>query len=196
MASGIYIIRNQMNQCVYVGQSVCIEERLIIHKAALRGGYHYNAHLQRAFNKYGEAAFEFRQYLLCPVEKLDDWEKILISICKAVQKSYNIEDGGRSAPFASEETKKKISEAKKGVVTRSGFTLSDEHKKKISIANKGKVRTAEQKESISQTLKDFYAENDNPFLGKKHSEETRKKMSESKKGKKWTLAQYNARGLS
>lgn len=44
----------------------------------------------------------------------------------------------------------------------SGYVLSDEIKKKISIKNKGK---------------------NNPFYGKKHSEESRRKMSESRKGK-------------
>ena len=66
----------------------------------------------------------------------------------------------------SEETKKKISEAKKGK------KLSEEHRKKISESQKGHTSTDETKKKISATLK-----------GHTVSEETRKKISEAKKGK-------------
>jgi hypothetical protein len=111
----------------------------------------------------------------------------------------------------SEETKRKISEIKKG---KNGFKLSEETKRKISEANKGKTRkgvkrgpmSEEQKKKISDKLKnnekvkfitgktyeEIYGvekanelrENLSLFnLGKKLSEETKKKLSEVNKGK-------------
>ena len=74
---------------------------------------------------------------------------------------------GENHPFFgkhhSEETKKKMSEAHKGLTSpRKGVTLSEETKKKMSEAKKCEK---------------------NPFYGKTHSEETRKKISEAKKGR-------------
>ena len=84
----------------------------------------------------------------------------------------------------SEETKAKISASHKGK------KLSNEHKEKMSIAQKnryeknkstllGKKLSNEHKEKISNSLKG----QKNPFYNKKHSEETKAKMSQIKKGK-------------
>lgn len=56
---GIYLIRNTVNGCLYVGQSSAIGNRWLHHKSCLRRGKHGNAYLQRSWDKYGEAAFEF-----------------------------------------------------------------------------------------------------------------------------------------
>jgi hypothetical protein len=63
--------------------------------------------------------------------------------------------GAHKGKKLSDETKKKIGEAKKGNTHMLGKTLSEETKKKLSDARKGKT----------------------------HSDETKKKMSEARKGK-------------
>ena len=81
----------------------------------------------------------------------------------------------------SEETKQKMSEAKKGEKNYLfGKTHSEETRKKLSEAKKGekhymfgKTRSEETRQKISESLK-----------GKTHSEETKQKMSEAKKGEK------------
>ena len=73
----------------------------------------------------------------------------------------------------SEETKQKISESLKGKA------FSEEHKKNISNSKKGTKLSDEHKQKISESIK---GEN-NPFYGKCHSEETRKKLRETN-GKK------------
>jgi len=72
----------------------------------------------------------------------------------------------------SEETKRKLSEAKKGK------THTEETKKKISKIHKGKTISNETKIKISESMK---GEN-NPFYGKKHTPENIIKISESMKG--------------
>jgi hypothetical protein len=73
-----------------------------------------------------------------------------------------------------EEIKKKISEAKKGV------KLSDEHRKKMSEGRKGMKLSDKHRKSISESK---MGEN-NPMFGWEVTEEIRKKISETKKGVK------------
>jgi len=109
--------------------------------------------------------------------------------------------------ITSEETKKKISKAMKGKNNPMygkcgkespmyGKRHTEETKKKISIANsnpsverrqkiskalKGKKKTEAHKQHIRENRADCSGEN-NPFYGKKHTEESKKKMSESSLG--------------
>jgi hypothetical protein len=75
--------------------------------------------------------------------------------------------------LVSDETKKKMSESQKG---HQGYykdkNLSDETKKKMSEAKKGKKFTDEHKRKLSESL-----------LGRKLSEEHKKAMSETKRNK-------------
>lgn len=89
---------------------------------------------------------------------------------------YNLTSGGEGIPHYThtEETKAKISQAKKGV------PFSEKHRKNISKVQTGKKRSNQHKENISKSLK-----------GKKRSKETRRKMSKAiteAKGKK--VGQY------
>lgn len=59
MISGIYVIRHRESGKQYVGSSRDIERRWELHRGSLRRGDHHSILLQRAFNKYGFAAFEF-----------------------------------------------------------------------------------------------------------------------------------------
>lgn len=56
---GIYKIINVKNKKFYIGSSINIEKRKYHHINSLRKDKHFNRHLQRAFNKYGEEWFEF-----------------------------------------------------------------------------------------------------------------------------------------
>ena len=90
-----------------------------------------------------------------------------------------------------EETKKKLSDSHKGKTLSDetknkigekskGRNHTEESKKKISTANKGKNRSEETKQKISEVKKKLYSSGmKHPMLGKHHSEEARKKMSEN-----------------
>jgi group I intron endonuclease len=55
---GVYVIENLMNNKVYIGSSVMrVMKRIEHHVSMLRANKHKNAHLQNAFNKYGETSF-------------------------------------------------------------------------------------------------------------------------------------------
>lgn len=56
---GVYYIKNKINNKIYIGSSKDIYTRKSQHYSELRGNYHANIMLQRAWNKYGEESFEF-----------------------------------------------------------------------------------------------------------------------------------------
>ena len=74
----------------------------------------------------------------------------------------------------SEETKKKISKATKGK------KLTIDHKKKISESNKGKSKTITEKRKNSVIIR---AKARTGISGHKHSEETKRKISEAAQGR-------------
>lgn len=67
---GVYLITCIPTGKRYIGSSVSLEKRWIGHKSALRRLVHENMHLQRSWNKYGEAAFKFDVLEECAPEEL------------------------------------------------------------------------------------------------------------------------------
>jgi hypothetical protein len=83
----------------------------------------------------------------------------------------NKTDGGEGPSNPSIETRKKMSDVKKGKL------LSDEHKRKMREAHKNP--SEEFRKKISYATKG----EKNPMYGKRHSEETKQKISRMRKGK-------------
>jgi group I intron endonuclease len=110
---GIYIIRNLVNDKIYVGSSVNIKKRFNQHKNSLRKNKHHNKYLQKSWNKYKEESFEF-----IVIERHSYPEKILGRENKCIllyNPEYNIIRVNKEGRFIlSEETRKKISESNKG----------------------------------------------------------------------------------
>lgn len=84
---GIYIIINTVNNHRYVGSSVNIKRRLENHRADLRHNNHANAHLQNAWNKYGENSFIFSVLEKCSKDNRFVREQYYVDILKP---EYNI----------------------------------------------------------------------------------------------------------
>jgi len=91
--SGIYKITNLIRGLVYIGSAADIGNRWSSHKKDLKKNIHANSYLQRAWNKYGEEAFEF--VILELVEdknKLIEREQYWMDYYKSYErdKGYNI----------------------------------------------------------------------------------------------------------
>ncbi len=73
---GIYKVTNNINQKVYIGQSVDIYSRWNHHKSCCKNEkcHEYNTPFYRALRKYGEDNFTFEILEQCDIEELDDKE--------------------------------------------------------------------------------------------------------------------------
>lgn len=167
---GIYMIRNKVNDKVYIGQSISIEDRFDSHKRKLNNKTHDSRHLQYAWNKYGEEAFEFEIICECEKNKLNEMEQYFIFCYESYldEFGYNTSLGGQSSPMR-EETKKKIGDSVRG--DKNGFYgkhHTEEQKAKWSSERKG-----ENAPSYGRTGEKH------PFYGKHHTEEAKQKMREA-----------------
>ena len=129
-------------------------------------GYEGNKYFYRAINKHGWGNFEHIVIAKGLSEEEAKWLEVeLIREWDTTNREYgyNITKGGDSNPMDNEESRKKLSETRKGENNPNyGKTLSEKTKQKMSEATKGE---------------------NNPMYGKKHTEESKQKMSETKKGK-------------
>lgn len=139
--TGIYKITNKNNGKVYIGQSVDISHRRSCHEYDLKNNRHKNTYLQHAYNKEPDA-FIFEIICYCKEEDLDELEMFYINKYKATDQEcgYNLDKSARGTGRKSEETKRKMSEVKKGNTAMCGIKLSEEWKKHLSEAQPHKKR--------------------------------------------------------
>lgn len=169
--SGIYCIENIKNNKKYIGQSKNINDRWCKHKNELNHGTHDNDYLQKSWNKYGEENFKFYVLEECPVEELNDRERHYIDFYNTLNREYgyNLKSGGQDKNSLSEEIRNRISESNKKAYLKSSLR----ELRSVDALNQW---------SNPEIKAKILGEN-NGMYGKHHSEETRKKMSEMKKGK-------------
>lgn len=119
---GIYKITCLADQKVYIGLSSDIEKRFKTHLSKLRHNHHVNAHLQGAWNKYGENNFTFEILELCDnQDQLKSKEIEYISLYNSTNHKYgyNITPGGDGVMDNSNHEvgeKKSISTSRRPVV--------------------------------------------------------------------------------
>lgn len=142
-AGGVYQIINMVNGKCYIGSTVGFRHRWICHRGELRAGKHSSHHLQHAWRKYGEDAFEFE--IIEPIARGSYSDKMFDKILRqheqywltAMSPAYNMNPvfysnlGMKHTP----ETKAKMSLSHKG---KPLGPLSTDHRAALSAAMKGK----------------------------------------------------------
>ena len=181
----VYKITNTVNQKSYIGISIYepTQGRIKDHLTG-RG----NRVIANAVKKYGKDAFtyEILEENVFDVF-LPDLEVAYIANFNTVAPDgYNLNSGG-DHPKHSEETRRKMSEARKGK------TPSVETRRKLSEAHKGRIFSEEHRQKLSETAKsrkgiipsaETRQKMSKAQKGRKHSQETRRKMSKAQKGDK------------
>lgn len=95
---GIYMITNDINNKVYIGQSININKRIQEHfwKSTCQKDISYNSALHNAIRKYGREHFYWEILEECDPSILDEREKIYISQYNSISPNgYNILSGGQ-----------------------------------------------------------------------------------------------------
>ena len=193
----IYRITNKINGKPYVGQTrQKLSQRIYGHKSN-KG----KSAIDAAIAKYGWKNFTVEIIEVCPVESLNEKERYWIAkLNSKAPNGYNLTDGGDGLVGCTQETRDKMSLAKKGKKRKphssetrakmsakakgrpssnKGKHLSEETRAKLSASNTGKKHTSETRAKISASNK---GEN-NPNYGKHRSPETKAKISAAEKGK-------------
>ena len=149
--TGVYEIVNIITNERYIGSASRVGKsnslsgfyvRFDKHKLLLKNNKHYNIHLQRAYNKYGENNFNFNVLSICPPEyciKLEQW------FLDNLKPEYNI---------------RKIADSNKGIK----FTA--EHKEKLSKSIKNSLKNKvdnSYRKRIGETLKITKLNKKNPY---------------------------------
>lgn len=192
---GIYRIRNVVYNKCYYGSSKNINKRWLKHINDLTKNKHHNVLLQRSWNKYGQDNFTFEL-----VEECEESELLLIEQKYLDTKpAYNIgvtSSGGDN--ISNNPNKDEIIKNIKQAIINRYSNMSDEDKKflfsrpkdknpnwkggvSVNYCQCGNKITPYNKTCSKCRPRD---ENNNPFYGKKHSEETKKILSEIRMGKK------------
>lgn len=177
----IYWIKNTLNGKFYVGSTVQRYVRWKTHRTKLRAGTHHCAHLQAAWNKYGEASFEFKVIEhVVDVTELQAAEDRWLSQHVGKEHCYN--HGYRSgAPWRGVPSEKHPSFGKR---------LTDDQKQMLREATLEQWKTSDPRtgrkhspETIEKIKAKVHAALSEGRGGKFiPSEETRAKMSASLKG--------------
>lgn len=190
----IYAIINIVDDKFYVGQAADKDYRWREHRKQLRGFYHHNLYLQRAWSKHGEQNFIF-----VVLEVLDDTLKLNereFYWAKTLNAEYNIAPAGKGMrgykhtdkarqnmshahkgrSFHTENSKQLISEKLKGNSWNVGKKHSAEHIEARASSIRGKPKSDEHKAKLAASNR-----------GKLVSEETRRKMSDAARRRKKAL---------
>ena len=178
-----YIIKCTTSGKNYYGSTSNFKKRITQHKYLLLRDRHHSAHLQKAWNKYGEAAFEFS------ILKIFECAEMMLIAEKALletnfKNAYNVSTEVNKAHMLgrhhSEETKEKI-RAKSKLLKH-----TEDSKIKIRAARAKQIMLKGRK-CTPETIAKIKAKRALQVMksGWKMSEEAKKKMSLARLGRKF-----------
>lgn len=129
MNSGIYRIRNVLDDKCYVGSAKCFTKREKEHFRLLKKNMHWNE-LQRAFNKYGGGNFvfeicEYTEYTVEITQLEDQW----IAKLNSKKNGYNIADASFGDQLSNHPNRDQIIEKISAGVRKTFSEMSEEERK-------------------------------------------------------------------
>jgi group I intron endonuclease len=190
---GIYRIKNLRNNKCYYGSSKNIEKRFKTHLSQLKKGNHHNIHLQRSWDKYGENYFVFEVVEECNETVLLELEQKYLD--SNPEFNIGVKSSGGDNFTKNPNREDIVHRMGKSVRKRYELMSKDEriekHSKPMDKNPNWKGGTSfkycECGVKISPinnsciNCRDKSGTN-NPFFGKQHTEQTKQKLSEIRKG--------------
>jgi group I intron endonuclease len=198
---GVYAIINMVNQKKYVGSSNNIKKRWISHKTRLNNSTHHSDFLQRAWNKYGKDNFTL---IILEVLSSDNTASdIFIKEQEWIDRllpEYNVGSVGGGDNLTNHPRRDEIIQKISKTIQQRVINMTEDDKEKIRqnfLGDKnpnwrGGVSYAKGScvECGAEICKDHTRciicakkGKNNPFHGKQHSDESKKRISEAHKGK-------------
>lgn len=162
---GIYKVTNKANDKCYIGSTIDLAKREREHFRHLQLNIHPNQHLQNAYNIYGKENFTFEIILYCNKEHLLFFEQRAMNTYGMIN-IYNI----RPKAESNIGVKHSVEANRQKSIRMKGHNVPIENRIKTSQLFKGKKLSLEHRKKLSESHK-------NP------SDEIRKKISESSKGR-------------
>lgn len=161
--SGIYCLKNTIDDRCYIGSAQKLNYRLWNHKHKLIKGNHANNILQNFVNKSGIDKIYFEILETVSIDKLLEREQYYIDTLKPEFNILKIA-GSSAGTIMSEEQKVKISKNRTGILhtedtkkriseSMKGVPKTKEHSTKVGLKHKGKVVSQEQRNKISKANK-------------------------------------------
>lgn len=157
--SGIYEIRNTLNNKVYIGSSISVNQRMAAHRNYLKRGKHFSRHLQESWNKSGAGAFRFKQLVACAQKDLIFYEQLIMDGFKANQPAFGynsrlVVESHAGMKLSAEHKAKIAASVPRGVDHQYfGKRLSDKAYKAAADLKRGKPMPDEQRIKISRASK-------------------------------------------
>lgn len=98
----IYLITNDINSKVYVGQTIqSLNKRFNGHCCYSKSDKSEAMYIKRAIHKYGRDKFHITLLEECPVNLLNEREKYWISFYNSYNEGYNLTKGGQDSNYFS-----------------------------------------------------------------------------------------------
>lgn len=98
----IYLITNNVNNKVYVGQTIqTLKKRFNGHCCYSKTDRSNNMYIKRAIHKYGKDKFTIHLLEECSIDKLNEREEYWISFYDSYRTGYNLTLGGQSSNYFS-----------------------------------------------------------------------------------------------
>jgi group I intron endonuclease len=159
---GIYKITNTINGKIYIGSTINFDKRVYDHISKLNNNSHYNFYLQNDWNRYGSDSFRFEIIEIVNEDNLLDREQYWLDFCQSYKRNigYNINNkADRSC-------------------------MTEETKEKLRLMGIGRKMPESMKQKIKKHhANGVYDDKNKKQLGKKVSEETRRRMKLAHVGK-------------
>ena len=161
--TGIYYIRNIVNNKIYIGSAQNFRKRVTAHKSELNTNRHHSPILQNAWNKYGEQSFHFFMFEYCNLQELMSMEQLYLDFLNPEYNICKIAGSSRGrVPSAATREKYRVATkrrwdsgemAKRKVVSQKGKELSQQHLENVRVANsKRKGKHLSEQDKLNKSI--------------------------------------------